>query len=392
MEIRTSSRRTGPWALALLALAPFSLALLALLPGEARAELRQGDAVTLEASEAVNQDLYVFARQTTIKGKVNGDLVVVGGQVTVEGQVTGDVLASCGLVRIKGEVQGSVRGTVGQLFIDGRVGQDVFVTALRVLLDANGRVDRDLFAWAGSGELLGPVQGTVQGGFNDVTLGGNVGGEVRLNADHLTVAAGARLGRGLVYKSEGAATLSPHATVSGQIERQAPPVRYGADALLFVYGWLRSLVGLFALGLVLVLVFPDFNRRTQETLRKTPGASAGIGLATLVVTPFMAVLLVMLGAFTGGWWIGLMLMAVLSIAFALGFPVVGLFLGQRILARFGRTPHVSVALVVGLAVITLAFRLPWVEWVVFPITLLFGLGALVLEAFRRRVRLPVDPG
>jgi hypothetical protein len=219
-----------------------------------------------------------------------------------------------------------------------------------------------------------------------------VGGEVRLNADHLTVAAGAKLGRGLVYKSESAATLSPHATVSGQIERQAPPVRYGADALLFVYGWLRSLVGLFALGLVLVLVFPDFNRRTQETLRKTPGASAGIGLATLVVTPFMAVLLVMLGAFTGGWWIGLMLMAVLSIAFALGFPVVGLFLGQRILARFGRTPHVSVALVVGLAVITLAFRLPWVEWVVFPITLLFGLGALVLEAFRRRVRLPVDPG
>jgi len=375
----------------LAALVCVALALGLLAPAPARAELRQGGVITLGQAESVGQDLYVFARQTTIQGKVNGDLVVVGAQVTVEGVVTGDVIVTAGVVRISGEVQGSLRGTVGQLYIDGHVAHDVFVGAGLLVLETNGRVDRDLFAWAADAELLGPIQGTMQGGFGEAVVAGTVGGEVRVNAERLTVAAGARLQRGLVYKSERAATLSPHATVAGQIERQVPPAALGVGPLLFVYGWLRALAGLFGLGILLVLGFPDFTGRVQDTLRKTPGTSAGIGLATLVITPFAAALVMLLGVFVGGWWIGVMLLAVLCIAFALGLPVVGLFLGRWILTRARRTTHVSVALLLGLAVITLGWRLPWVGGLVFVLALLFGLGALVLESFRGRLPLAAPP-
>jgi hypothetical protein len=150
---------------------------------------------------------------------------------------------------------------------------------------------------------------------------------------------------------------------------------------MYVIGWFRSMVGLFALGLLLVFLLPDFSRRLPATLRQSPWRSLGWGAAAFVGIPILAALIFLVGALLGGWWIGLIALGLYAVALALCFPVVGMFIGRWLLERFGKagTPMV-LALLLGLALLTLVGRVPVLGALIVLATLLFGLGALVLTA------------
>jgi cytoskeletal protein CcmA (bactofilin family) len=270
-------------------------------------------------------------------------------------------------------VGGTVRAAGGTITIDGPVGKDVLVTGGTVRLEPGARVGRDLLSGAGAVLLAGQVARNVQAG----------SGTLRLDD-------GALVGGNLTYSSDQKAQIAPGARVEGTIAQHAPP-RLGiwpAGGLLGgqadpVIGWLRTLVGLGALGVVFVLLAPGYSRRTADTLGRTPWLSLALGLALLIGVPVTALLVFGVGLFLGGWWLALMALALYAIALVLGVVVSGLCIGRGLLQRArGRSAPLAGAVLLGLVLLLLVSVVPVVGGPVVALAMLGGLGALALTALR----------
>ena len=365
--------------------------LLTLAPTRAlAAEVRQGDSVVIGPGETVDDDLYVFGGAVNVQGTVRGDVVAFGGNIVIPGAVTGDVISLGGTTVVSGQVGESVRAAGGTVDVGGPVGTDVVVAGGTVNLRLGASAGRDVVVWAGTAIVDGEVGRGVVARAGNLTVNGTVGGDVRAEVDTLTVGSAAVIGGSLVYESDREAAIAPGAQVRGQVRRIEPePDRAEPTALarvgLTILGWLRVLVGLFALGVAFVLLFPEFSRRTTGALSGSPWASLGLGFALFVGVPVAATILFGIGLFVGGWWLGLVTLALYSIALLLSFVVAGLFLGRWILSRTGLGEvHRVWALLLGLAILTLIGLVPFLGPLTAFVALLFGLGALVLAAGRAR--------
>lgn len=364
-----------------------------LLPaGALAAVVRQGETVTIGPGEVIDEDLYVFGGIIQIQGTVRGDLITAARRVEIPGTVEGDVLALAGDIHISGQVGESIRAAAGTLVIAGEVGEDSVLAGGEVRIEPGARVGRDVFLAANEATLQAPVAGDVQAAAETLTVGAPVTGNVRAEVGTLRVTEAATIGGSLRYRAGEGSEIASGATVVGQVERLSPAERPGRGPVRYVIGWLRSLVGLFVLGLLLVFLLPDFSRRVPVTLIQSPWRSLGWGAVVLVGTPLLAGLIFLVGVMLGGWWIGLIALGLYAVALALCFPVIGIFIGRWLLDRFGKagTPLVW-ALLVGLALLTLVGRVPVLGVLIVLATLLFGLGALVLTAAQRRrtLRAPV---
>jgi hypothetical protein len=206
----------------------------------------------------------------------------------------------------------------------------------------------------------------------------------------LSLDDGAVVGGNLIYTSNQKAAIATGATVRGAIQQHTPqrmgvwpaagPFGHTGDSVI---GWLRTLIGLFVLGLLFILLAPRFGRRTVGTLGGSPWASLGLGIALLICVPIAALLVFVVGLFVGGWWLALILLALYGIALVLSVAVSGLFLGRWILERVGRRPVPLVwALLLGLGLLLLVSLVPVAGGVVIAVAMFCGLGALALTAVR----------
>ncbi len=359
------------------------------------ADLRSGATVTVGPTEIVNDDLYVSGNEINIQGTVNGDVVAFAGTITITGTVAGDVIAAGGNVDVGGTVRGSVRTAGGTVTIRGPVAKDVLAAGGTVAITPAGSIGRDLLVGGNSVAVDGLVGRDVRVTATDLTLGGRVGGNVEASVQTLHLTDRAAIAGNLIYTSPGQATIAPGATVRGRIERRAPPAPRPTSPIdqigEIILGWVRTLVGLFALGLLLVLLFPRFTSRTLATVRVSPWASLGIGFALLVGVPVLALLVFLLGLLVGGWWLALILLAIEAIALVVAYVVSSVFVGCWILERIGRTDRgLVVALLTGLITLLLLGLIPVVGALVGLVATVLGLGALVLTAAQAHAG-PVAP-
>ncbi len=376
----SAERHRSPW----LPWLPSLLVLWALVPGLAwAAELRSGDVVQVGPQEVIEEDLYAFGRVVNIQGTIRGDLIAMGEQVDISGTVEGDIMSAASNNRISSPVRGSLRAAGGELSVSAPVGEDAMLAAGNLRLTPEARVGKDLYLASGDARLYAPVQGELRAAAGTLTMAAPVGQDAHAEVGTLRLTEGARVDGNLSYRSDKDAQLASGAVVSGTVEHLAARQDRGWGPAVGVYFWLRSLVGLFALGLLFSLLAPRFARRVTAMLRQRPLPSLGWGAALFVSVPLLAGLVFMVGLLLGGWWIGLFLLALYAFAIALSFPVVGLFLGRWLLERFHKTgAHLAVALLLGLVLLTLVGLVPVLGGLVALATVLFGLGAMLLSVVR----------
>lgn len=373
--------------------------LLALTPMAALAvEVRQGEDVVITAAEVIDDDLYVFGRSVTIRGAVTGDVIAGGQTVTISGPVEGDVLAGGQTVTITGPVLGSVRAAGQTVEMQATVGQDALVAGATVTTSPQAEVGRDLLIGASAATVGGGVGRSVRAASETLTLAAPVGGDVQAQVGALRLTTGADVQGSLTYTSAQEAVLEPGAIVQGvttRLEQPAAEPQPGPAAQLgeAVVGWLRTLVGMGAVGLLLVLLFPTYSARATTVLAARPWPSLGLGFATLAGGPVAALLLFVVGLLIGGWWIGLALLGLLLALIPVGYTVVGLYLGQVVMQRIGR-PQMAAAwtTLAGLALLGLVGVVPVIGGVALFAALLFGLGAALLTLAKRYQEEPVAEG
>jgi hypothetical protein len=388
----------------------FLIPLVALVAGLAptavsAAELRQGNSIVVAPGETINDDLYAFGGSLDVQGTVNGDVVFFGGTSTVGGLITGDLLVMGGSTTISGTVRGSVRASSGTVNISGVVDQDVTVAAGTLDVAPGASIGRDLLAGAGSTRIAAPLARNAFIGSGDVTLGGPIGGDVRAEAGTLRLATGAAVDGKLGYASERPAEIASGVVVGGGIERGeltsgrdiwAPlSGRIGGLAGLGALVWLRGLVGIFVLGLALVLLVPSSMRQSTRALRSNLLGSLGYGVLLLIGVPILAALVFAIGLLIGGWWLGLALAFLYALALGVGFVVSAVFVGDLIVARLRPSQaHPVWSLLTGVLALGILALVPVVGGIVSGAAIIVGLGAFgvaLKNGSREQRRVAVSP-
>jgi hypothetical protein len=345
----------------------------------AAADLRQGRDVTVASGQTINDDLYAAGGTITINGNINGSVIVAGGTITISGTVSRDVMVAGGTVNINGHVGGSIRAAGGNLTLNGPVAQDIVIAAGTADLGSQGSVGRDLILTGGNATVSAPIARNVFLAAGDLTLKNRVGGDVKGRVDHLHL-DGAQVAGNLDYTSNNQVDEKNGAHVVGTTTQRRPASTGTGNAFI---GWLRALIGIIALGLILIFLLPRLSGRSIDVLRAEPWASLGIGAAVLVATPIVALIVFLIGLLIGGWWLGLLLIPLWILALALGYVVSGFLLGRLIFARVGWGGyHDALALIAGLFVLAVVSIVPLLGGLVALAAIVFGAGAFALAVSR----------
>ena len=348
------------------------------------ADFRQGNSVTIGADQTISDDVYAAGGTITIAGTINGSLIAAGGTITVSGNVSRDVMVAGGTINVTGRVGGSIRAAAGNLTINGPVQQDVVVTGGMVSIGAGGRIGRDLVLAGGTATIAAPVARNVKIGSGTATLQSRVGGDVTGQVDHLKL-DGAQIGGNLDYTSNNQVEIVNGAGVAGTTTRHTPANQ--ETATNGFVGWLRALIGISALGLLLLLLLPRFSIRSIDVLRAEPWLSLGIGAIILVATPIVAVIAFIVGLLIGGWWLALLLIPAWILALAVGYVISSFLLGRLVFAQLGwGRYHDILALLAGLFILAVVTLVPVIGWLVGLAAVVFGAGAVALTVARAQAR------
>jgi len=300
----------------------------------------------------------------------------------VSGNVTRDLILGGGNITVNGHVGGSIIAAGGNITVNGAVAQDIVVTGGMIDVGSGATIGRDLVVAGGTATISAPVARRVQMAAGNLTLKNKVGGDVRGQVDRLKL-DGAQIAGNLDYTSNNSVELVNGASVAGATTRHTPVDR-GGGAGNGLLGWLRALVGILALGLILIFLLPGVSTRAIDTERAQPWASLGIGAAILVITPIVALLVFIVGIFLGFWWLGLLLIPLWILALAIGYVVSGFLLGRLIFAQLGwGRYHDALALLAGLFVLAVVGIIPVIGWLIGLVALILGAGALALVVTQR---------
>jgi cytoskeletal protein CcmA (bactofilin family) len=345
-------------------------------PAEAL-EARSGMEVTVGAAQTVEGTLVAAAETVRIDGTVDGDLIVAAAHVDVRGTVRGDLVVAASTVEVVGTVGGSAYVAAGTLTLRGRVERGLYAADRRILIESGARVGGDLTLAGRSLEIGGQVERGVTMFAHEAAVSGHVGRDLRFRGGRLEVRAPARVEgavRADVVRASDV-TIDVQAAVAGPVltrVRSRAAAWYGEPRVWF---WAAtSFFGAALLGWVGLVLAPGLVLDSADAVWRW-GTSLGWGVATVIGGP-IAILL--LAVTLVGLPLALILLGLYLLALYASKIVVGLAIG-RMLVKPRANPQRDAlkALVVGLALLSLAAVLPVVGGPVRVAAICLGVGALV---------------
>jgi cytoskeletal protein CcmA (bactofilin family) len=332
---------------------------------------RSGDIVTIASGEVIDGDLYVAGGTIIIDSTINGDLIAAGRTIMVNGTVNGSIIAAGQTININGEVSHAVRIIGETLNIGGTIGRDLLVAGREFSMTSTSEIGGDLLLGAGTARIDGLIKGDMNSGVNSLTIASTANIQGKLN-----------------YISGKKANIQSGAQIRGTITHKLPDVKKGQEAGIglwwIVIGFLMALV----LGIIVVLLAPRRVKAVTESIRTHPWASLGWGAIILVAAPIVALIVCITVI---GLPLGLIALVLYAIAIYLTQLFVGLLIGQLIIGAFRRVETKAAlvgALALGLAILRLLRLIPFVGFFFGLVTVLFGLGAILVS--ERKLRAEVQ--
>jgi len=406
-----------------------SLFLFAFVPSAMAFEGRDGENLTIEADEVIEDDLYIGANKLIVNGTIKGDLVVGASEILINGTVEGDLWAGGQTIEINGTVNGDVRvgGTAVILGENAVVGEDMLAFGYSIHNKSGSQVGQELVVGGFQALLEGDVAEDVWVGANSLQVNGRVGGNLlaEVGGDDtappvnpyqfmpdapimpvvpsgLNLGSDATIDGDLTYRAPQSYDVSADA-VSGNIDFTQEIVNTSVEAQpstgAKIWEHVRRFITLILIGALLIWKAPTFVTRLSAKIEKQPLPSLGWGALVYFAVPVLIFALfvaaILLALLFGGLQFGnlsAILMFVL-LAFVIAFMVafvlvllyltkiiVGYFIGdfilQRISPTLAETPYWS--LLLGLLLVVLVIAVPYVGGLLNWLIAIVGVGTLWL--------------
>lgn len=340
---------------------------------------------TAAPAGAAAENLYLAGPDVRLEQRAEADLVAAAGRLALEGAVAGDAVLAAGAIDVYGPVGDDLRAAGGIITLSGSVKGETLAAGATVHVARSAELAGR--AWLAGNEVTidGTVRGTLKAYGRLITIGGELQGPVELSGERIELLPTARISGDVTYSSTQNMIVGAGAVVGGKITREAgvfqmPRPKVDIPGLAALRPLL--LFGLLAAAVLLYAVFPRYTVNAARTLEQAPLKSLGLGAAMFFSAPPIILLLVITII---GIPLALLVAALYAVALLAGYLMAAFFVGERLLQLAGKTGagkgwHVA-ALAVALALFWLLRQIPYAGGLVLLAALLFGLGALALQAF-----------
>ena len=336
--------------------------------------------IILPKEEVVNKDYFAVGDTVTLSGTVNGDAYVAGGIINIEGEINGDLIAAGGTVNLKGNVRNDARIAGGEIIVSSQIDGNLTALGGSVNITSGANVGGSLVSGSGNLSVFAPIRKGLTVGSGNVILGNSIGGDILAGVGQLTLSPNAKVSGNLTYWSDQDAQIQQGAQILGETTHNIPPKPQkdqpkkilGSIAITFK---IISFISTLIIGFLLIKFLPVFTKQTTEVINKRFLASLGIGFLTVVLTPIVFVILILL-------LVTIPLALIHLVAFLITLYLAKIFVafwaGQKILERFDRKMGDFLTYTLGLVVIYIVTMIPIIGWLAGLVVVLTGTGALIL--------------
>lgn len=340
-------------------------------------EFKSGDNLVIAKDEVVNDDLYFAGNSITIDGIINGDLIAAGSEIKVTGTINGGIIAAGRSITVTGKVTNDIRVAGGEVRIGGDVGDNVLAFTGNLIIEKNARIARDLTLGAGTATIDGTVNGNVNGGASNMVMNGATEGNVNVNiSNNIKISPGATIGGNLEYTAPRPGEIS--GIVSGTTTYKETPVRR-ENFMSRLPGEIIGYLWLLLIGIVSLILAPELTQKISDNISVKPLKNLLWGLLFLIVTPIVAVLLLVTVI---GIPPGLILLVVYIILLYISRIYIGLWVGQYVSGKLKQeTKSRVLAMALGLIIVVIGINLPIIGGFIHFIIILLGLGAIILTGY-----------
>ena len=332
--------------------------------------------------EGTYNDLYTGGASVAVQTDVAGDLFAGGGTVTVSKNVGADLFAAGGNVNINGSVGGDLRVAGGTVSVTGDVNEDLLAAGGNILLSGK-KIGGDL--WVAGGNIV--VDSDIAGGISirgkEVLINGTVAGPVDVIAEKLTFGPQSRVSETIMYKGPSEAVVETGAVVS-QINYEKIETSSATKSLvpIFTIAFLIKLIGMLLSALLLLKLFHKCVSDVSKNAYSSPWKSFGIGLAGIILTPVVIVLLFITII---GFYIAIGLIAAFVLALIAAARLASIFAGGLIMKWILKKEEITIGwreALIGIIALALIGLIPFIGWIIVAANFLIALGSLVMNAKR----------
>lgn len=341
-----------------------------------------------EPATATHPDnYYAAANRIDITSPMGADVIVAGRTIEIAQSVAGDIAAAGWHIRLTAPAHDDVRLAAGDITIDSPIDGDMTLAGGDITIGAAAHVKGRTWMTANTIRTDGVFEREVQIAGATVQIAGELRQPVRVIAEKLEILPGARVLAPLSYKGANEAVVRTGAVLNTPIAferiktREAEKARALPGVSTFFFAVHLLIAGLLALYFV-----PKFEPSVIGTLRMQPVRSLLTGFVLLVTVPVATVLLVVtvfalpVGLALGMFYVMALFAGVLATAF---------FVGDFEARIFKMAPAVSArqhGLLLLAGVLTLAVLRLMLGGIVVFVSMLFGVGALMLWLYESYAR------
>ncbi len=376
MKITSFTARNGLYIFAVL----FTFGLSFPLFSEAQTVVRVEESVSVSTDQLVEGNFYSVGNKVSNSGEIQGDWFALGSTVTNNGTVSEDALVIAGTVQFHGSTSDDVRILAGEAVVADRIGGNLTVVAGSVKVLSSAHIEGDVLLYANDVEIVGSVGGTIMGRVTRLRIDGEIGGDVDIKVNQLTLGDRAQIEGDVLYESTQEIQRAQNSVVAGQVNKRTPPdtsqtVAERAQDLL-----IPLLVVLFT-ALSFYLIWRQRMMRLLFPITDTILLNSLIGFGVLLFTPLVIVLFFVsiLGSLVGGFLLITYLLLLLG-AIALSGPFLGILFGRFVLKRQQFDP---LAIFIGCLILFIMVLVPILGPVLILLTLTTVLGGLARALYHR---------
>ncbi len=356
------------------------------------------DASRESSASSAGGNIYRAGGSVRLAAPVKGDFYAAGGRVTVDQPVAGDAALAGGSVTVRAAIGDDLRAAGGDVNIQSTVGGELYASGGNITLGNAAAVADAVTLYAGNVTIEGKINGPLKVYAQKVVLNGEIVRDVELNAEEIELGPQAKLGAALRYPSNAQFKTAQGVTIGGAItrgeamngrpdthrDRQWHGQMMGSGSEWA--GTAAGFLGLLAVSVLFLLVFTGFSRRASHRISQTPWPALAAGLAVLLGTPMLAMLLLITLI---GIPLGIALMMLFPLMLLIGC-IVGVFsIAQRVQGAIQKEgPGRSSVAMVGFFALTLLLVLllgsiPFIGFLVLTAIIVLGTGACALELYRQ---------
>ena len=266
----------------------------------------------------------------------------------------------------------------------GTTDHDLFALASSITITPDAHIDGDVYVASNALTVATDLSGDLSVATGEITLRDvTIAGNVNLFADRINFAGDVEIGGTLTYNDSAilSGDYEAGALSTYTITEPSPAAIIAAR----IYSTILSIAGLFIVTIIFITLFPSLYHQLTTAPTAKLGLNLVSGLAALVAIPLIGLIAFCTVAAAP---LAVIIFGLYLLLIYLAQGVTGTCLGHFIIARlFKRSAHCFVEALLGIVLLNLFALIPVLGWLTGFLSLLFGLGFLVLrliQTFARR--------